>query len=75
MTEVKIKEEFSNVKKHLLLILILMFLIVAEFVMLTNLSVYFCQISKKKNPVTLMKLLSHISPLDGAKVRFIPELI
>lgn len=49
MTEVKIKEEFSNVKKHnLLLILILMFLIVAEFVMLTNLSVYFCQISKKK---------------------------
>lgn len=42
MTEVKIKDEFSDVKKnHLLLILILMFLIVAEF-MLTNLSVYFC---------------------------------
>lgn len=47
MTEIKIKDECSDVKKnpHLLLILILMFLIVAEFVMLTNLSVYFCQIS------------------------------
>lgn len=72
MTEGKIKDEFSTVKKHYLwLILILMFLIVAEFVMLTIFSIYFCQISKK-NPVTLIKLLTHILPLDGAKVRLIP---
>lgn len=43
MTEVKIKDEFSDVKKKknhfIMVILILMFLIVAEF-MLTNLCLY-----------------------------------
>lgn len=58
MTEVKIKDEFSDVKKKknhfIMVILILMFLIVAEF-MLTNLCLYISvKYLKKKNPVTLI---------------------
>lgn len=46
MTEVKIKNEISLMKKHHnhLLVQVLMFVIIAEFLMVTISSVYFCQI-------------------------------